>query len=124
MGIDPRLCTHDELPSWAKDNAFIVTGYRRPGGSDAGEGGQDNSDDDAEIISLPAHEVRTGEKDGDMRQRSKKSSKNEARAREGARARVFRHDTIAKCWASVWGYGHNERCVEVLSCQICRRVEH
>lgn len=120
MGLDPRLCTHDELPPWAKDNAFIVTGYRRPGGSDAGEGegGQDNSDDDAEIVSLPAHEARTGEKEATVRQRSKKSSKKEAGAREGARARVFRHDTIAKCWASVWGYGHNERCVckMVLSC--------
>ncbi|PWN25876.1 HlyIII-domain-containing protein [Jaminaea rosea] len=52
MGLNTHLCSHEELPAWAKDNAFIVTGYRRP--------------------------------------------------------ELFRHDTIAKCWASIWLYAHNE----------------
>ena len=26
----PKLCTYQELPNWAKDNQYIVTGYRIP----------------------------------------------------------------------------------------------
>ncbi|CAD6890425.1 unnamed protein product [Tilletia controversa] len=31
-GSNPWLIDHDELPGWAADNQFIVTGHRRPGG--------------------------------------------------------------------------------------------
>lgn len=35
MGSDgnPKLCSHDDLPTWAQDNEFILRGYRTPGGT-------------------------------------------------------------------------------------------
>ncbi|TKY87139.1 hypothetical protein EX895_003816 [Sporisorium graminicola] len=32
-GSNPYLVDHSQLPSWAQDNAWIVKGYRRPGGA-------------------------------------------------------------------------------------------
>ncbi|SPO23243.1 related to Adiponectin receptor 1 [Ustilago trichophora] len=32
LGSNPYLVDHSQLPSWAQDNAWIVKGYRRPGG--------------------------------------------------------------------------------------------
>ncbi|KAI3478697.1 hypothetical protein L1887_59334 [Cichorium endivia] len=32
-GSNPYLVDHSQLPSWAQDNAWIVRGYRRPGGA-------------------------------------------------------------------------------------------
>lgn len=33
LGSNPYLVDHSQLPSWAQDNAWIVKGYRRPGGT-------------------------------------------------------------------------------------------
>ncbi|GAC96231.1 adiponectin receptor protein 1 [Pseudozyma hubeiensis SY62] len=33
LGPNPYLVDHSQLPSWAQDNAWIVKGYRRPGGA-------------------------------------------------------------------------------------------
>ncbi|SOV04563.1 related to Adiponectin receptor 1 [Ustilago sp. UG-2017a] len=59
---NPYLVDHSQLPNWAQDNAWIVKGYRRPGGTH----------------------------------------------REGERLKSFEHDTVYKCWKSVWAYWHNE----------------
>lgn len=97
MTRNDRLCSHDELPEWAKDNAFIVKGYRRPG---LGNEGDDARHEDDEVVAVPLHEERTGE----VRRRKAKAKQQQTNSSD-----VFRHDTLAKCWASIWSYAHNER---------------
>lgn len=106
MGLNTHLCSHEELPAWAKDNAFIVTGYRRPGlAEDDGDAGHQ----DDEVIAVPLHEQRTGEKETRTRRRVVKAGEKKNKVNGTAGAELFRHDTIAKCWASIWLYAHNER---------------
>lgn len=95
-----KLCSHEELPSWAKDNGFIITGYRRPGDADAVD---DRTAEDDHIIATPLHEQRTGEA------RSLRNRKSEPTDKQRSNVvALFRHDTFQKCWQSVWGYAHNE----------------
>lgn len=95
-----RLCNHDELPSWCKDNAFIISGYRRPG-KGPGDSRLDESDDKV----LPDANGERGAR-GDLRQR--KVTKRQDRSSNTAHANAYQHDTFARCWHSIWAYTHNE----------------
>lgn len=58
---NPFLVDHTQLPAWSQDNAWIVRGYRRPGG-----------------------------------------------VAETEAEKTYEHNTVYKCWRSVWAYWHNE----------------
>ncbi|PWN44062.1 hypothetical protein IE81DRAFT_299668, partial [Ceraceosorus guamensis] len=97
-----KLCEHSQLPEWAHDNAFIIGGYRRPGGTN----------DEAQIIhaSITSAE-QTAEVPG-LRKRVKGSS-NQAEGdlpieASAQRPRLFEHNSVKACWDSVWLYWHNE----------------
>ncbi|CAO1616422.1 unnamed protein product [Parajaminaea phylloscopi] len=94
-----KLCDHEELPDWCKDNAFIVSGYRRPG--ESGEVGGPTQDD--KVVEAPLRRERTGESEVVNRKRQAKPV-----VQEPHEVKVFRHDSVRKCWDSIWSYVHNE----------------
>lgn len=87
-----KLCTHEELPEWAHDNAFILTGYRRPGGSVQWR------DDQASAVVV----------DGGGRVLRARRRKTEPDSDDAKGPAVFQHDSYVKCIESVWKYWHNE----------------
>ncbi|KAE8212951.1 hypothetical protein CF327_g3485 [Tilletia walkeri] len=80
---NPWLIDHDELPGWAADNHFIVTGHRRPGGW---------TKDKREAAK---------KKNGD----GTTNGKAEADVQDMA---AYEHSTFYRCWRSMWAYWHNE----------------
>lgn len=101
---DSPLCSHEELPSWCKDNAFIVRGYRRPG-SGPSNGHAPGSNKDADIDGRSSSTPMTTT----LKQRKAGVRNINGTAKSTADdAEPFQHDTIAKCWKSIWAYAHNE----------------
>jgi adiponectin receptor len=96
-GIPRKLVLHDELPGWSIDNEFILRGYRAPGGINdeiKNRAGRDTQDDAA------VAETRLKRRNGTA---SKKSGSLEVEEQ------IFHeHNTLHRCWTSIWLYFHNE----------------
>ena len=95
-----KLCSHDELPAWAHDNAFIRTGYRRPGGAAAEFAGPANDTAAASAVA--------GGTDARIRTRSAARSAAAKTQPEKPPAELYEHDSVAKCVQSIYSYWHNE----------------
>jgi hypothetical protein len=127
---NPWLCAHDELPAWAMDNEYIVSGHRRPGGAamearqlakgksksiDAGYG------DDAEVIKASARALRTTRSRAKMAPEAEGQDESAQEVNGNGHAILdsldsleeYEHNTYAKCWNSVWSYWHNETGAQV-----------
>ncbi|KDN47139.1 HlyIII-domain-containing protein [Tilletiaria anomala UBC 951] len=110
------LCTHDELPAWCHDNDFVITGYRRPGGTYA------DAKDKGKVThgQLNGHASAVASDGKSLRKPRLRAKASEPFARSDERKTVtgvetvseetilFEHDTLQKCWNSIWLYWHNE----------------
>jgi hypothetical protein len=105
-----KLCSHDELPAWAHDNAFIRTGYRRPGGTAAVHAGQSSDTATASAVDGDAGETR-------IRTRSAARAAAAKTQPEKPPAELYEHDSVAKCVQSIYSYWHNET-----GASICRQL--
>ncbi|KAI3627992.1 hypothetical protein GLX27_000326 [Malassezia furfur] len=89
---NPYLVDFEELPAWAKDNAFLRHGYRRPG----------DAPPRVPEKAPPVPEKDTALGASTLRRRT------HATASETHSEPTYRHDTYYQCWRSVWDYWHNE----------------
>lgn len=96
------LCSHDELPSWHKDNAFIVSGYRRPGARP-----QDATNDSSSGVGAEVSSSAVKNSSSARQRQSKRGDADTSNATAGS-SKPYRHDTLYKCWKSIWAYTHNE----------------
>ncbi|CAO1638352.1 unnamed protein product [Sympodiomycopsis kandeliae] len=104
--VNPKLCSHDELPSWCRDNGFIVSGYRRPGkGPQVADDADKGLTDQASSSATPSNGDATS---SSTRQRRGEKSSNQQTASQTSQVGLFQHDTLMKCWNSMWAYTHNE----------------
>lgn len=108
-----KLCEHSELPQWAHDNAFIISGYRRPGGTNA------------ELQEVEALNVsdRQQREVGSVRRRAKGSQKQtDETSAQAAAPTLFEHNSVRACWESVWLYWHNETGAQMMISHRCLRL--
>ncbi|UZJ54236.1 hypothetical protein CBS101457_003556 [Exobasidium rhododendri] len=88
-----HLVSLDDLPDWAVDNEWIISGYRAPGG-----------------INAKVNKARTGSVDAkeQTRLRRRNGHPKGANGQEDDHAVFYEHNTVSRCWWSLWLYIHNE----------------
>lgn len=92
---EKKLISHNDLPLWANDNEFIVSGYRAPGGVN-------------EEIRLKRRGNHGHAAEKTMKTPRKRKSQSAISAKTINEPELYEHDTFYRCWRSIWLYIHNE----------------
>lgn len=90
-----KLVSHDDLPLWANDNEYIVHGYRATGGIND------------EIMARREGNNDNGTEKGNKTVKKRKSQPTIS-AKKVEETELYEHNTLYRCWMSIWLYLHNE----------------